>query len=91
MVEEKKQTAAEKRISVGEVRRTIATSLGTAFGLVIGFLWYTVVTGGLKVAGVNTAIDTIDLKNWIGYMITAVVLTVVLVVLIVVISRWGNK
>jgi hypothetical protein len=91
MVDEKKETAAEKKISLGEVKKAIATSLGAAFGIVIGFLWYTVVIGGLKVAGVNTSLDTINLKNWIGYIIASVVLTVVLVVMIVVISRWGNK
>jgi len=91
MVDEKKATAAEKKISLGEVKKTIATSLGAAFGIVIGFLWYTVVTGGLQVAGVHTALDTIKLGSWIVYMITSVVLTVVLVILIIVISRWGNK
>ena len=91
MGEGKKETAAEKRISVGEVKKAIATSLGAAFGIVMGFLWYTVVIAGLKVAGVNTSIDTVNLKNWIGYLITSIVLTVVLVVMIVLISRWGNK
>jgi hypothetical protein len=91
MVDEKKETAAEKKISLGEVKKAIATSLGAAFGIVIGFLWYTVVTGGLQVAGVKTSLADINLNNWVVYMITSVVLTVVLVVMIVLISRWGNK
>jgi len=91
MVEEKKQSAAEKKLSVSEVRRTIATSLGTAFGFVIGLLWNSVVMGGLKVGGIDTTFTTINLSGWFGYLITAIVLTVVMVVLIIVISRWGNK
>jgi hypothetical protein len=91
MADEKKETAAEKKISLGEVKKTIATSLGAAFGIVIGFLWYTVVTGGLEVAGVHTALADINLNNWIVYMLTSVVLTVALVVMIVLISRWGSK
>jgi len=81
----------EKKLSVDEVRRTIATSLATAFGFVIGLLWNQVVMGGLKVAGVDTTFQSIDLGGWIGYVITAVIITVVMVVFIVLVSRWGNK
>jgi hypothetical protein len=83
--------AEEKKISVSEVRRTIATSLGTAFGFVIGLLWNSVVMGGLNVAGINPTLANPTMSSWVGYLITAVVLTVVMVVLIIVISRWGNK
>ena len=90
MVEEKK-TAEEKKLSVGEIRRTISTSLGTAFGFVIGLLWNSVVMGGLKMGNIDMTLTTVTLRNWLGYLITAIVLTVVMVVLIIVISRWGNK
>ena len=83
--------ADEKKLSVGEVRKTIATSLGTAFGFVIGLLWNSVVMGGLKVGGIDTTFATINMSGWIGYLITAIVLTLVMVVLIIVISRWGSK
>lgn len=83
--------AEEKKLSVSEVRRTIATSLGTAFGFVIGLLWNSVVMGGLNVAGINPTLANPTMSSWIGYLITAVVLTVVMVVLIIVISRWGSK
>lgn len=83
--------ADEKKLSAGEVRRTIATSLGTAFGFVIGLLWNSVVMGGLKVAKVDTTFQTINFEGWIGYLITAIVLTVVMVLLIIVVSRWGSK
>jgi ABC-type tungstate transport system substrate-binding protein len=85
------QTKEEKRVSVKEVRTTIATSLATAFGFVIGLLWNSVVMGGLKVGGIDTTFTNISMGGWIGYLVTAIVLTVVLVILIIVISRWGSK
>lgn len=83
--------ADEKKLSRAEVRKTIAASLAAAFGFVIALLWNSVVMGGLKVAGIDTTFDTIDLGGWLGYMVTAVVLTVVMVVLIIVVGRWGSK
>lgn len=81
----------EKKLSVGEMKRTIATSLGTAFGLVIGLLWNNVVNNGLNVAHVNTSLESGTLNSWLAYLITAVALTIVMVVLIIVVSRWGSK
>ena len=72
------------------MRRTIATSLGAAFGLVIALLWSNVVFGGLKVAGINLDV-TPNLFGWLSFLVTAVVLTVVMIVLIVFVSRWGSK
>ena len=80
----------EKQLSRAEVRRTIATSLATAFGLVIALLWSNVVLGGLKTFGVNLDVSP-GLYNWLYFVVVAVVLTVVMVVLIVVVSRWGGK
>jgi hypothetical protein len=83
--------AEEKKLSKAEVKRTLATSLAAAFGFVIALLWNQVVTGGLKVAGVDTTFVTIDLVGWIGYLITALVITLVMILLIIVIGRWGSK
>jgi len=83
--------AEEKKLSVGEVKKTIATALAAAFGFVIALLWVSVVTGGLKVAGIDPTLDTFDLGNWIGYLITAIVLTVVMVILIILVSRLGSS
>jgi hypothetical protein len=88
---EESTLAEEKKLSKAEVKRTIATSLAAAFGFVIALLWNQVVTGGLKVAGVDTTFVTIDLVGWIGYLITALVITLVMIVLIIVIGRWGSK
>ena len=81
----------EKKLSSSEVRKTIATSLAAAFGFVIALLWKEVVTGGLKVAGIDTTFVDIDLGGWLVYMVTAVVLTVVMVLMIIIVGRWGNK
>ena len=81
----------EKKLSAGEVKKTIATALAAAFGFVIALMWNSVVVGGLKVAGVDPTLSTFDLGNWLGYLITAIVLTVVLVIMIILISRLGNK
>ena len=83
--------ADEKKLSVSEVKKTIAASLAAAFGFVIALLWNQVVTGGLKVAGIDTTFETIDLMGWLGYVVTAVLITVLMIVLIIVIGRWGSK
>jgi uncharacterized protein DUF5654 len=83
--------AEDRKISMTEVRKTISTSLAAAFGFVIALLWNNVVTGGLKVAGVDTTFATITPIGWVGYLVTAVVLTIVMIVFIIVIGRWGSK
>ena len=83
--------ADEKKLSRSEVRKTMATALGAAFGFVIALVWNGVVVGGLKVAGVDPTLSSFKLIDWIGYLITAIVLTVFMVVLIIIIGRWGNK
>jgi Family of unknown function (DUF5654) len=82
--------ADERKLTIGEVRKTIATSLGTAFGLVIGLLWNQVVQGGLGLASINTTAPKDPLAY--GYFIlTAVVVTVVMIVFIILVGRWGSK
>jgi hypothetical protein len=83
--------ADEKKLSKAEVKKTIATSLAAAFGFVIALMWNNVVVGGLKVAKIDPTVLTFNLQAWVGYVITAVVLTVFMVVLIIVIGRWGSK
>jgi len=83
--------ADEKKLSTGEVKKTIATALAAAFGFVIALLWNSVVTGGLKVAGIDTTLDEFGLSDWLIYVVTAVVLTVVMVLFIIIIGRWGSK
>jgi len=84
-------TEEERKISVAEVRRTVATSLAAAFGFVIALMWNNVVLGAFATAGINL---TQQDRNWFGWGIlaaTAVGITVVLVALIILISRWGGR
>jgi hypothetical protein len=83
--------ADERKISMTEVRKTISTSLAAAFGFVIALLWNNVVTGGLKVAGIDTTFASITPIGWVSYLVTALVITIAMIVLIVVIGRWGSK
>ena len=82
--------AEERKLSLSEVRKTIATSLGTAFGLVIGLLWNSVVQGGLALAHVSTTAPT-DPFQYGYFIITAVAVTVVMIIFIILVGRWGSK
>ncbi len=82
--------AEDKKFSMAEVRKTISTSLAAAFGFVIALLWNTVVTSGLKLAGVDTAAPA-DATAWGIYVATAIAITVAMVLLILLFSRWGSK
>jgi len=83
--------ADEKKLSVSEVRKTIAVSLAAAFGFVIALLWNEVVKAGIMLAGIELVAGEIDLVGWLVYVVTAVVITLVMIVLIIVIGRWGSK
>ena len=83
--------ADEKKLSAAEVRKTIATSLAAAFGFVIALLWNNVVTGGLKVAGIDMNIADVTLSAWLVLLVTGLAITVLMIILIIIIGRWGNK
>jgi hypothetical protein len=53
-------------------------------------LWNQVVQGGLALAKVSTTAPA-DALQYVVFIGTAVVITVVMVVLIIVFGRWGNK
>jgi len=82
--------AEERRVSMGEVRKTIATSLGAAFGFVIALVWSNVVLGGLALTGAPLTAPKDAMSLVIG-IVTALVLTIFMIVLIIVIGRWGGK
>ncbi len=75
---------------MGEVRKTIATSLGAAFGFVIALVWSNVVLGGLALTGAPLTAPKDAMGLVIG-IVTALVLTIFMIVLIIVIGRWGGK
>ncbi|MEW6592192.1 MAG: DUF5654 family protein [Candidatus Hadarchaeota archaeon] len=78
-------------ISVGEIKRTVATSLGTAFGIVIGMIWTQVVLAGFATAGIPLTTAGGTWAGWVVFIITAVMVTMLCVVAIVLIGRWGSK
>lgn len=80
----------EKKLTVREVRVTIAASLAAAFGFVIALVWKEVVMSGFALAGIDLA-ATPDVTGWIYFMVTALILTFVMIILIILISRWGGK
>lgn len=82
--------AEEHKISVSEVRRTIATSLAAAFGFVIALMWNQVVQGGLSLAGVSTTAPR-DAIQYAVFIVTAVVITVIMIVAIVLVGRLAGK
>jgi len=82
--------AEDRRISMGEVRKTIATSLGAAFGFVIALVWSNVVLGGLALTGAPLTAPK-DAMGLVLGIVTALVLTIFMIVLIIVIGRWGGK
>jgi uncharacterized protein YacL len=82
--------AEERKLSVSEVRKTVSTSMGAAFGFVIGLLWSNVVLGAIATAGIEMT-PTGGWGGWAIFLVIAIVMTVIMIVLIIVISRWGNK
>lgn len=85
--------AEERKLSVAEVRKTIATSLASAFGFVIALLWNTVVQSGFATAGIPLG-TTATQGNWGGwayFIVSAMVITVVMIVFIILISRLAGK
>ena len=83
--------AEERKLSIGEVRRTISTTLATSFGFVIALVWSNVVLGGLGNAGIQLQPTQANWGGWLVFLVTALVLTVVMIIMIIVISRWGSK
>ena len=85
--------AEDKKLSAGEVRKTMATALGAAFGFVIALVWNNVVVGGLATGGINLSSTAVknDWGAWAIGFVTALILTVFMIVLIIVIGRWGAK
>ncbi len=82
--------AEERKLSVAEVRKTIATSLGTAFGFVIALVWSNVVLGGVALSGAPMT-QPKDLMGLVVGIVVALVLTIAMIVLIILIGRWGSK
>jgi uncharacterized protein YacL len=82
--------AEERKLSMSEVRKTVSTSLASAFGFVIALVWSNVVLGGLALSGAPMTAPKDSVGLVIG-IVVALVLTIFMIVLIIVIGRWGSK
>ena len=78
-------------VTMAEIRKTIATSLGTAFGIVIGMIWTQVVLSAFATGGIPLTVAGGTWFEWGLFVITAVIVTLICVVAIVFIGRWGGK
>ena len=78
-------------VTMAEIRKTIATSLGTAFGIVIGMVWTQVVLSAFATAGMPLTTTGGTWFQWSLFIVTAVIVTLICVVAIVFIGRWGGK
>ncbi|MGC9346004.1 MAG: DUF5654 family protein [Candidatus Bathyarchaeales archaeon] len=82
---------SEKKVTMAEIRKTIATSLGTAFGIVIGMIWTNVVLGAFVTAGIPLTTTGGTWFEWIYFVIVAIIVTIICVIAIVYIGKWGGK
>jgi hypothetical protein len=78
-------------ISKNEIRKTMATSLGTAFGIVIGMVWTQVILSAFATAGVALTNTGGTWRQWGIFVVTAIIVTLLCVIAIVVLSRWEGK
>ena len=78
------------KVTMGEIKKTIAVAIAGAFGFIIALLWKDVIIGIMKLAGIWAEGGY---KDWgaatIG-IITVIIITIVCVLGIVYISKWGG-
>jgi hypothetical protein len=79
------------RVPWSEIRRQMITSLGVAFGALIGFIWTSVVQQAFVVAGIITPLGITNWANWIGYVIGAVAVTFFSVIMLILLARGQAK
>jgi hypothetical protein len=78
-------------LSGSEIKKTMAMSLGTAFGIVIGMIWTQVVLSAFATAGIPLTTTGGTWSQWGIFVFTALIVTIMCVVAIVMLSRWGGK
>ncbi|CAG1004353.1 hypothetical protein METP2_03547 [Methanosarcinales archaeon] len=78
-------------LSKSEIRKTMGTSLGTAFGIVIGMVWTQVVLSAFATGGIPLTTTGGTWSQWGLFVVTAVIVTIICVVAIIMLSRWGGK
>jgi hypothetical protein len=79
------------KIPLSEIRRQLITSLGVAFGALIGFMWQSVVQQLFTVAGVITSSGIHDFGSWVLYAFGAIVVTFISVIMLLLLARGQVK
>ena len=79
------------QLSKEEFRKTIAASLGTAFGIVIGMIWTQVVLSAFATGGIPLTTTGGTWSQWGLFVVTAIIVTIICVVAILLLGRWGGK
>jgi len=74
-----------------DIRRQMITSLGVAFGALIGFMWTSVVQQLFTVAGIIKAGAISDIGSWLVYAFGAIVVTFICVIMLLVLARHQSK
>jgi hypothetical protein len=79
------------KVPWSEIRKQMITSLGVAFGALIGFIWTSVVQQAFVVAGIITPLGITSWGNWFGYVIGAILVTFFSVIMLIVLARGQAK
>ncbi len=78
------------KVSMAEIRKTIAMAIAGAFGFIIALLWKDVIIGIMKLAGIWANEGYTDWGAAAVGIITVIIITIIAVVGIVYISKWGG-
>lgn len=88
----KSVTETTKKLRWAEIRKSIATSLNTAFGLTIGLVWANVVNLGFAAAGIPlTPGLTFSASSWALYVGASFGVTFICLIGIFMTSRWKEE
>jgi cytochrome c oxidase subunit IV len=85
------ELAQKLALARSEVRRQTVASLGTAFGVVIGFVWTQVVTQAFVAAGLIVSGSVTNWLSWIGFALGAIVVTFICVLGMLITARSQGK
>ena len=78
-------------VAMAEIWKTVATSLGTAFGIVIGMVQTHVVLSAFATAGMALTVAGGTWPQWGIFVIAAAVVALICVVATAFIGRWDRK
>lgn len=83
--------ALVQKVPWSDMRKQMITSISTAFGVLIGFVWTGVVTQAFVAANLIVAGSVTGWGSWFAYAIGAIIVTFISVIALVIISRYQAK